>query len=263
MSNDIYSRFFCDTANKVAANICGYAECRQPTVNPRFCNLTCCNRENARIERQRSLDRYMSNPKFCLGCQQVVPYESVKKSGAKYCSNSCASKFTNKKRSQESRNKQRKSLLKKFGCEEYTTTYKEVYYSMAKFSFSVYDYPDLFDLKSLTINGWYSCGGRTIAEENKNGMTRDHKISIRYGMKKNLHPFLLSHPVNCQLLLARDNSSKSAKCSMTIDDLIEQILNFNGEFSHQSKCLNLIKNGIYITDKFDFVQQNTGLQLTE
>jgi hypothetical protein len=55
---------------------------------------------------------------------------------------------------------------------------------------------------------------------------RDHMISVSYGWKNNISPDIIAHPANCQILLAKDNIKKQAKCSLTPQALEERIKNW-------------------------------------
>ena len=54
----------------------------------------------------------------------------------------------------------------------------------------------------------------------------DHKFSISEGFKQKINPFYMAHPCNLQMLKARDNKKKNAKCDHTADELFEKIKEF-------------------------------------
>jgi hypothetical protein len=54
----------------------------------------------------------------------------------------------------------------------------------------------------------------------------DHMFSISEGFKKKINPFHIAHPCNLQMLKARDNKRKNAKCDHTYDELLEKIQSF-------------------------------------
>jgi hypothetical protein len=181
MSDNIYSQFF-DQSTTQDILFCHYRECGKPLPkgSKKYCNLTCCNRENARNQKIRSQASYAQqkliydmDPNKCIACGDSITWESFHKSKAKYCSNSCASRITNIHRSQQSRNKQRKTILSRFNNnnEIPTRTFKEIYYSLAAFKFDVQCYPSIMDLNLLKVYGWYSCGGRSTLPLNTNGVT--------------------------------------------------------------------------------------------
>jgi hypothetical protein len=267
MSDDIYDSFFVESTNSQSQSqlSCQYVECCKPLVrNGKFCNLKCCNRENVRIQKIKANEvhqtkrlAYAASPRKCIGCQGLISWESFNKSGAKYCSNSCASQANNLKRSQTSRNKQRRSLLLRFNQTDDlpNRNFKEIYYSLASFKFNVRDYPGLLNLELLDKHGWYSAGGRSKKAINKDGITRDHMLSIRDGINWNIHPLLLSHPVNCRLISASENSKKNSKSLIQAAQLFESITSFTGKFKSHTQCIDLIKKDqAYIKNQDDFVQ---------
>lgn len=88
-----------------------------------------------------------------------------------------------------------------------------------KFTFNVYDYPNLFDLSLIEKHGQYSVGGKCNKKENKTGCSRDHKVSINDAIKNGYDPFYIRHPLNCQIMLQSDNSRKKTKSSITYEEL--------------------------------------------
>ena len=265
MSDDIYATFFDESISSRSQLVCQYVECGKPLDrNGKFCNLTCCNRENARRQKIKAIEvqqtkrlAYEENPRKCIGCQGLISWESFNKSGAKYCSNSCASQANNLKRSQQSRNKQRRSLLLRFNQTDDLPNrkFKEIYYSLASFKFNVRDYPGLLNLELLDKHGWYSAGGRSNKAVNKDGITRDHMLSIRDGINWNIHPLLLSHPVNCRFISASENSKKNSKSLIQAAQLFESITSFTGKFKSHTQCIDLIKKDqAYIKNQDDFVK---------
>lgn len=58
---------------------------------------------------------------------------------------------------------------------------------------------------------------------NKNGVVRDHIISVEYGWKNNIDPFIISHPANCQFLKHVENAKKGVRSDLRLDELLEKI----------------------------------------
>lgn len=54
----------------------------------------------------------------------------------------------------------------------------------------------------------------------------DHRYSISQGFKDRINPFLIAHPCNLQMMKARLNKKKNAKCDITIEELLEGVNNF-------------------------------------
>lgn len=93
-----------------------------------------------------------------------------------------------------------------------------------QFTFNVYDYPNLFDLSLIIKNGWYSPGNR--GPKNNNGVSRDHKISVHEAIKNGYDPYYITHPLNCELMLHSENKNKYVKSSMTYDQLVSLVDDF-------------------------------------
>lgn len=53
----------------------------------------------------------------------------------------------------------------------------------------------------------------------------DHIYSISQGFKNRINPFWIAHPSNLQMLKAKENKKKNAKCGHTIEELLEKIQN--------------------------------------
>jgi hypothetical protein len=54
----------------------------------------------------------------------------------------------------------------------------------------------------------------------------DHIFSVSQGFKDGINPFWIAHPCNLQMLKARLNKRKNAKCDHTHEELFEKIQNF-------------------------------------
>lgn len=96
---------------------------------------------------------------------------------------------------------------------------KEIYYMRCKFTFGIEDYKKIEGFNLIPIYGMFS-------PDNLNGVARDHMISINYGWTHNIPPEIISHPANCQIMLQKDNTKKSIKCSLTLEELQERIKNW-------------------------------------
>ena len=116
----------------------------------------------------------------------------------------------------------------------YAKTIMEVYYQLASFRFSVYKLPGWFDLFLVNTHGWYKTAGSRSASKTSNhkGVSRDHRYAISVGLKNGVHPLLLSHPYNCELMPQKTNTLKKAKCSLTLEELIEGIIQWDNQANH-------------------------------
>jgi hypothetical protein len=54
----------------------------------------------------------------------------------------------------------------------------------------------------------------------------DHIYSISQAYKDKINPFFIAHPCNLQMLKARENKKKNAKCGHTIEELYSKIDSF-------------------------------------
>jgi hypothetical protein len=54
----------------------------------------------------------------------------------------------------------------------------------------------------------------------------DHRYSISQGFKDRINPFWIAHPCNLQMLKAKLNKRKNAKCDHTVEELFEKIQSF-------------------------------------
>lgn len=104
------------------------------------------------------------------------------------------------------------------------------------FKFNVYDYPDLFDISLLNSVGFYAPGGKS-GRWNKTGLSRDHKVSISDARKYDYDNYYISHPLNCELMPHSSNSKKSSSSSMTYEELVFKVNNYNGGSRTESNLM--------------------------
>ena len=60
----------------------------------------------------------------------------------------------------------------------------------------------------------------------KDWLTVDHRISRIYGFINKIPPNVIGHICNLEIMTFEKNRDKWAKCSITIDELIEEIEKF-------------------------------------
>ena len=138
---------------------------------------------------------YEENPKLCPNCSTPIEYLNRK---LHYCSKQC----------RKEHNRKNMNIF-------------AIYKSDASFKFSLNEFPDEFDFNLIKKYGWYS--PFNSKKPNIGGVSRDHMISIKEGFKLGIDAKLLSHPANCQLMVHSDNISKNKKSSLTLDELINRI----------------------------------------
>jgi hypothetical protein len=105
---------------------------------------------------------------------------------------------------------------------DYSTNKRAIF----KFRFNVYHYPDLFDLALLSQVGWYSPGGKH-SKWDINGLSRDHKVSISDAIANNYDPYIISHPMNCELIPHYVNNKKKSNSSISYNQLCVLVSEFD------------------------------------
>lgn len=114
------------------------------------------------------------------------------------------------------------SKLKKKYCSSCSPMYMAEARNRFKFTFNVFKYPDLFDLTLLKEVGFYAPRGKS-GSWNPNGLSRDHRVSVNEAIKNNYDPYYITHPVNCELMPHYQNNSKKTKNSLSYQDLISVV----------------------------------------
>lgn len=89
--------------------------------------------------------------------------------------------------------------------------------------------------------GWYN---PLQKECHPNSFVRDHLYTVNEGWHNNIPPYLLAHPANCQLLSYKENISKGSKSTITFEELLLLIVQWEK------------KHGKYTPDKL-YVNKNT------
>ena len=103
------------------------------------------------------------------------------------------------------------------------------YKKLCSFKFYVFDFINESDFNLIKRHGWYKS---TNNGNNPNGVSRDHKISIKYGFDNNIDPKIISHPANCQIITQNENSRKNSKNSTSIAQLNEDIIKWNIKYGN-------------------------------
>jgi len=110
------------------------------------------------------------------------------------------------------------------------TDAKEIYQAACKFKFDPWKYSNIPGYDLLLKYEIYN------VHNNRNGVTRDHMLSIECGWRNDIDPKIISHPANCQYLSLSDNSSKNSSSILTITELNNRIEEWDN-----NKELQLIK----------------------
>lgn len=98
------------------------------------------------------------------------------------------------------------------------------------FKFNLSDYPEYFDFSLIEKYGWYS---PTNKNNNLDGVSRDHMLSVREGFELGIDPKIISHPANCRLMIHRENISKNKNSILTIESLLERIKKFEEKYMNK------------------------------
>lgn len=105
---------------------------------------------------------------------------------------------------------------------QYCVNHRELYSSSNKlgykFTFNVFQYPDLFNIDLLNTIGWFSPGGKA-GKWNPEGLSRDHKVSVNEAIANNYDPYYITHPLNCELMPHTENNKKKTQSSITYAEL--------------------------------------------
>lgn len=104
---------------------------------------------------------------------------------------------------------------------------KVEYRKACLFRFALNDFPDEFNFKLVEEYGWYKAKNNG---DNPHGVSRDHMYSITEGFKNNVDPYYISHPANCELLRHDFNKNKNTKCSITLEELIKRVNNWDNKY---------------------------------
>jgi len=177
------------------------------------CSSQCAHHRKVSNEQKERTSKKLrkNNIRVCENCgKKDINFDFIRK---RYCNKYCQNEVVLKKKQKE----REICLLNK--------SIKEKYYFNCKFKFNVYKYPDEFDLELPTNYGWYH------HKNNKNGIDRDHMISVNYGFTNNIDPYIISHPANCKLIHHKYNQIKGTKCSLSIEELKIRIENWNKTYS--------------------------------
>lgn len=208
------------------------------------------------------INRYNFVTVYCKNCNKEIGI--FKENTRYFCSRNCSASFMNKLRTPESRKKQsetvKKTLLQKgfilkenrikskrkesippifkncksckkelyntykFICDDCKNLYYKYYRTECNFKFSIKKYSYLFseeDINLLIDKGMYSASNKG---NNKEGISRDHKFSVKNGFILFIKSFIIAHPANCKLLIHTENQKKNSKSSIFLNDLYQDII---------------------------------------
>lgn len=140
------------------------------------------------------------------------------KGNNKYCSKTCARKYNLYERIPD---------ILKLEDNKQIEEIKKIYKRYCQFTFNLSDFPNEYDFELVKKFGWYKAKNKG---NNLEGVSRDHKYSCNEAFHNLIDPYLISHPANCKLLQHNKNISKFDKCSITLEELKNNIKEWNKKY---------------------------------
>lgn len=247
----------CNTCNKnftSALALAGHKRVHGQSAGKIFQVLCSCI-YTRKVVKSQNLNKYQSNLGPCKQCKNLFRPTVQRKY---FCSQSCSASFNNAARGPRSAltkakisnslkrpvsKKQKKNTVefigpysKLFTCccrhcktkfvsrtkRQYCCAHRNLYAASSKagykFTFNVFNYPDLFDLDLLKRYGWFSPGGKS-GSWNISGLSRDHRVSVTEAIANNYDPYYITHPINCELMPHAENNKKKTKSSISYCEL--------------------------------------------
>lgn len=179
-----------------------------------FCSRNCANArhhsEETKQKIAKSLKQYYPKKKrYCVVCGKELQHNT------KYCSNKCKRFYT------------LTSKVLFLEKNEQIFEIKKIYKRFCQFNFSLSNFKNEFDFELIKQFGWYKAKNHG---NNLNGISRDHRYSCDEGFNNLVDPYIISHPANCELLQHSKNIAKYVKCSITLEQLIENIKEWNKKY---------------------------------
>ena len=245
--------------------------CRNKYVNTHLRNYNKVS-DTSRKKRKEKEKEYLKNPKYCKQCMNIIPFNKINDNrtfcnhscSASYTNMKRIITWNDKirdginnyikengyfgavliKKNLKSHEQQKyclncnSSLTKnKFYCnrkckQNYERTNMSEFnrYKLdCQFKFNLSNFPTEYDFFLIEEYGWYSPKNK---KNNLFGVSRDHMLSIKEGYNLGIDPKIISHPANCQLLPHSKNVSKHKKCSISLEDLLTKIENFNKKYNY-------------------------------
>ncbi|GBG14296.1 uncharacterized protein NMK_1870 [Novimethylophilus kurashikiensis] len=222
------------------------------------------NRTNGLKWAEAAKEKYYLSPKICKNCSIVIQYEKHRANySIKFCSQNCAASFNNKAkapRSEASKRKTSQTLLRRAllhpkqaqaaysklkncqcahcglrflnrqaikYCSQHADLYKRNNRNRYAFTFSIRDNSSAFSASELALLRKYGMW----SYNNTSGITRDHKISVASAIKNGYDPYYIKHPMNCELMPWADNNRKKTKSSLTYEELVRLVLEYDAKKS--------------------------------
>jgi hypothetical protein len=100
---------------------------------------------------------------------------------------------------------------------EYKKSSKDKYRYLCRFNIQSNILPFIKGYDLLCKFGLY------CKEYNPHGVVKDHRYSVAAGFKNHVSPDILKHLANLEFLLVADNIKKSDTCSVSLEQLLQEI----------------------------------------
>lgn len=104
-------------------------------------------------------------------------------------------------------------------CDEHTALYGRNGRYKYAFRFNPFQHPDVFTKEELD---WCREVG-AYSLQNTKGWTRDHKVSVTEAIRRNLDPYYIKHPLNCEMMTFSRNNKKKGASSISYEDLVAAV----------------------------------------
>lgn len=177
-----------------------------PKKEKYFCSRACANTRTHSKETKNQISNTLRHElivKLCPFCQLLFNRNKPKQ---QFCSNICSIRYRYK------------------DIDRASIAY---YRRLSAFIFGIKDYPNEFNIELIEKYGWYKAKNHG---NNLGGVSRDHMLSVKYGYENNIDPKIISHPANCKLMLHNENVSKNQHSSITLEELLARIDEWNRRY---------------------------------
>jgi len=158
------------------------------------------------------------------------------------------------------KNKRKNILKEKYGSETYnnpTKTKNTRINNGTQINDSIIN--DFLIFKKIAVNKTYTMYRNNKKIINPNNLKRgikfyhiDHRISLKQGYLLNLPIEIMTHPCNLEMIYYKDNLTKQDNCSITLEQLLNDIINFKDELKFTNDELK---------DKYILVKESSKMLL--
>lgn len=104
-------------------------------------------------------------------------------------------------------------------CEVHAALYGDSGRNRYEFTFNPFLHPEVFSeatLRLITELGFWS-------PKNRNGIVRDHRVSVNEAIKHGHDPYYIKHPLNCEIMDWQSNNKKKTQSSLSFCELVKLV----------------------------------------